>query len=130
MQTEDLNEGAARRAAQDEVLVAALAAGRTYEAAGQLAGISGRTVARRMTDPAFARQVAARRDEQVHTLAGLLSSLSAAAVAAVASCLDDEDPKNRLAAAKLILDHGPKLHHQLGVATDIAEIRRQLGMDS
>lgn len=130
MESEGVGEGAARRAGQDEVLVAALAAGRTYEVAGELAGVSGRTVARRMAEPAFAREVAARRSEQVQTLAGLLTSLSSAAVAAVASCLEDEDPKTRLAAVKLILDHGPKLHHQLGVATDVAEIRRQLGLDS
>jgi DNA-directed RNA polymerase specialized sigma24 family protein len=41
------NEASDRRDAQDELIVAALASGRDYEAAAAVAGISSRTVRRR-----------------------------------------------------------------------------------
>jgi len=77
------SEGTSRREAQDELIVEALAAGRSYGEAGELAGCSGRTVARRMGDAEFARRVADRRGERVVSVAGQLTSLGSEAVAAL-----------------------------------------------
>ena len=88
--TAAVSEAEARRSAQDEILLEALASGRTYTEAGELAGVSDRTVARRIAEPAFARLVRDRRDEQVQTVAGQLSTMANTAVMAIASCLDDE----------------------------------------
>jgi hypothetical protein len=126
----DDNEAEARRAAQDEVIIAALAAGNSYSLTANLAGVSERTIARRMADPAFARVVADRRAEQVQTITGQLSSLGAEAVAAVASCLQDDEPKTRLAAGKLVLELVLKFRHQNDLELAVAEIRHHLGLDA
>lgn len=104
MDQEPHDEGTSRRTAQDEMIVAALAAGFTYEQAGQRANLSGRTVARRMSDPSFARQVADRRGEHIVATAGQLTALSSEAVEAIRSCLEDPSARTRLVAAKLVLD--------------------------
>ena len=119
----------ARRKAQDDILLDALASGRTYAEAGELAGVSDRTVARRMAEPAFARLVRDRRDEQVQTVAGQLSTMANAAVMAITSCLDDEDAKTRMAAGKLILELVLKFRHQNHLEVDVAEIREHLQLD-
>ena len=49
----------------DTVLVASLAAGQTYAAAAEAAGVSERTARRRMSDPSFIRRVDAGRVEIV-----------------------------------------------------------------
>lgn len=127
--TPALSEAEARRSAQDDILVEALASGRTYSEAGELAGVSHRTVARRMAEPAFARLVRDRRDEQVHTVAGRLSTMANTAVIAIVSCLEDDEAKTRLAAGKLILELVLKFRHQHHLEVDVAEIREHLQMD-
>lgn len=117
-----------RRSAQDELLVAALAAGQSYAEAGDLAGISSRTVARRMSEVAFARRVADRRGEQVVAIAGRISSLTFEAIEAVRECLADSDARTRLAAARLLLDWALKFRRGEDLALAVAEIRQHLGL--
>lgn len=118
-----------RRSAQDELIVAALAAGNTYASAGQLAGTSTRTVARRMSDPTFARRVTERRAEQVHMITGQLTSLGPEAIAAIRSCLTDEKASVRVAAGKVALEWGMRFRHQNDLELQVAEIRHHLGLD-
>ena len=119
-----------RREAQDEILVDALANGLSYEAAGELAGCSGRTVARRMTDAGFARRVSDRRGERVMATAGQLTSLSSEAVETIRGCLDAESPQVRLAAAKALLGLAVKFRDSHDLAAEMAEIRQHIGMES
>jgi len=129
MKPTEQTELAARRSGQDEILVAALASGRSYAEAGKLADVSARTVARRMAEPAFARLVRDRRDEEVQCVAGQLSAMAGTAVMSIASCLEDEQAKTRLAAAKLVLELVLKFRHQHHLEVDVAEIREHLQMD-
>lgn len=124
------DEVASRRDAQDDLVIAGLAGGLSYDQAGSLAHVSGRTVARRMQDPVFARRVADRRGEQVVALAGVVTSLSSEAVAAIRSCLEDDSPRVRMAAGKLILDLVIRFRHGYDLEASIAEIRGHLGLDS
>ena len=117
-----------RRESQDERLIEALAAGRSYPEAGALAGVSGRTVARRMTEVSFARRVADRRGEQVVAIAGRITSLASEAVDAVRDCLDDPSARVRLAAARLLLDWALKVRQGEDLALAVAEIRQHLGL--
>jgi hypothetical protein len=131
MEIEDRpSEAESRRLVQDETIAAALATGRTYEEAGVLAGVSERTVARRMADPTFARTVAERRGQQVQVISGQLSSIADKAVKAVSECLDDADPRTRLAAGRLVLDLVLKFRHQNDLELAVAEIREHLHMEA
>lgn len=124
----EVEEPMSGREAQDEILVDALATGVSYEAAAELAGCSGRTVARRMADPEFARRVSKRRGERVVATAGQLTSLSSEAVETIRGCLDDESPRVRLAAAKALLDLGAKYRNTHDLEVEIAEIREHVGL--
>lgn len=122
------DESADRRQAKDELLIAALAAGSSYEEAGAVAGVSARTVSRRMSDVGFARRVADRRGEQVVAIAGRISSLTSEAVDAVRECLSDPSARTRLAAARLLLDWAWKFRRGEDLALAVAEIRQHLGL--
>lgn len=67
-------------AGSDEQLIAALASGATHAAAGEAAGISERTVRRRLADPEFRTRL---RDAQERALDEALGRLAGGAVAAV-----------------------------------------------
>lgn len=122
------SEAKKRRAAQDEMLIVALAAGRSYEDAGAAASVSGRTVARRMGESAFASEVSDRRGEHVQRVTGQLTQLAEEAVAAIAACLQDQDAKIRLTAGKLILELAVRFRHQTDLERAVTEVREfQLG---
>ncbi len=95
--------GRDRRRADDEILIEALAEGRTYAAASALSGGSARTVRRRMTDPEFAAAVSVRRAERVSEVTGALVSLSARAIQTLEECLNAERPSDRIRAAQVVL---------------------------
>ncbi len=118
-----------RRAAQDEKIIAALASGLNYAAAGAAANVSDRTVARRMSKPSFARRVAARRDELVVSAVGQLTSLVDEAVEAIRSGLVDESARTRMAAGKLILELVLRFRQSFDLELQVAEIRAHLGME-
>jgi predicted hydrolase (HD superfamily) len=65
----------------DEFILGGLAAGLTHAEAGELAGVSAKTVQRRLRDDAFAAEVGRRRAEQVERITGRLTELSVRAVA-------------------------------------------------
>lgn len=124
---DDHNEATNRRAAQDLVLVACLSIGKSYDEAGETAGISGRTVARRMSDPEFARRVEALRAEHVAALTGQVLALGPEALQAIRDCLGaDRPPVQRLRAASLALGYVVKFHHLHDLVSAVADIKRQL----
>lgn len=100
---EGASETEARRVAGNEVLLDALAAGRSYSEAGVLAGVAARTVRRRMAEPAFVSELARRRAMRVSDIAGRLLWSSERALGVLEECLDADRPADRLRAAELIL---------------------------
>jgi hypothetical protein len=60
----------------DELILGGLAAGLTHAEAGELAGVSAKTVQRRLRDDVFAAEVGRRRAEQVERITGRLTELS------------------------------------------------------
>jgi len=125
----DHDEAASRRATQDEKIIAALASGLNYTLAGVAANVSDRTVARRMSEPGFARRVAARRDEVVVSAVGQLTSLVDEAVDGIRSGLVDESARTRMAAGKLILELVLRFRQTFDLELQVAEIRAHLGME-
>lgn len=108
---EGKNDAPASKAeAQNEILLAALAAGRPYVDAAQAAGLSERTVRRRMAEAAFAAEVARRRSLHVSNVAGMLLASAGRAVEVVLECLESDKPADRLRAAELMLTLVRRFH--------------------
>ena len=123
------DESSNRRAAQDERIIEALASGLNYTLAGAAGNVSDRTVARRMSEPGFARRVASRRDELVVSAVGQLTSLVDEAVEGIRCGLGDESARTRMAAGKLILELVLRFRQTFDLELQVAEIRAHLGMD-
>ncbi len=94
----------ARSGTKDDIIAAALAAGRTYREAGEAAGVSERTVRRRLQEPRFAAQV---KQEQAMLVKRVADGLAGSALAAVETLqsllLPASPPVVRCRAAQAIL---------------------------
>lgn len=77
-----------RRRGGDQLLIAALAHGATQAEAGAAAGVSERTVRRRLADPGFADLVRAERAALVARTSARLTALTSQAVDALAGLLN------------------------------------------
>lgn len=95
---------------EDDLLIAYLAEGWTHAEAGKQAGVSAKTVQRRLKDPEFAGAVARRRRERVEWLTAQLITASDAAASVLRDALGSDDPKVSLRAATLILSHTGRFH--------------------
>ena len=115
------------REGADPALVAALAAGRTAQDAAREAGVSERTVYRRLDDPAFKRRVEEAKAEMLGRAVAMLTSASVEAVETLRGLLDSELDFARLAAARAILDVGHRYREQLDLAARVAALEERLG---
>jgi hypothetical protein len=87
------------------VLVALLAAGRSYDEVAAEAGVSRRTIVRRMADPSFQREVRAARARVLDEVLGLLAKEAAATVRTLVALRDGaEGDATRLGACRTLLD--------------------------
>lgn len=102
---------ARQREHTDELIREALASGRTYAEAGALAGVSARTVRRRMSDPEFARGVSVRRGEVVGAIIGQLVGSGVEAVEVLRECLHSDKESMRFRSAHLLLTLSTQLRH-------------------
>ncbi len=119
----------------DELLIAGLAEGWTHAEAGKQAGVSAKTVQRRLKDPEFAGAVARRRRERVERLTAQLITASDAAVCVLRDALGSGDPKVSLRAATLILSHTGRFHggeeeREVARRQDELELRVQESLDT
>jgi hypothetical protein len=107
---------------RDDVVVAALASGSTYDEAAKTAGLSRSTVARRMQEWEFRARVIEERERVVETVRGKLASTAPAAVEVIASLTTSAKSEAvRLSAASRILDYS--LRRRAGFDTfDGAEV--------
>src|SRR5215471_7096025 len=117
----------AGRAAADQVLAAGLAAGLSTEQAAEQAGVSLRTAWRRKADPAFAALVHSLRQEMVTRTTGRLVNASGNAVSTLEALTAAEfPPAIRLAAAKALLEIGPKWRETADLGEQVQQLRQQL----
>lgn len=94
-----------RSTSVDALVVAALAAGATQADAAAAAGMSPRTVRRRLDDPSFARRVVEERSRLVSHTAARLTGLTGTAVGALTDLLaPDVPPAVRLRASLGVLE--------------------------
>lgn len=99
-----------RREAVDEVLVSSLAAGLSQVDAGDRAGVTDRTVRRRLEEPEFVARVRDKRREMVGEATGRVTSLLTAAVDTFGELLESADPGIRLRAATAIVRTTSEYH--------------------
>ena len=97
------------RLKRDDGLVLALARGLTVRLAAEEAGLSERTVHRRLDDPEFRRRVVAVRGELMRRAGGLLSDVTPQAVDVLRELLKSDADTTRLAAARTILQQSVAL---------------------
>ena len=108
----------------DAELVLALAAGATRKAAATQAGVSERTVFRRMQEPEFRADVANARTELVSQSVGILAASGTSAAHTLRKLLDARSEHVRLGAAKGILEILPRLRESEELSGRIAELER------
>lgn len=118
-------ETRSRRTVQDEEIKAALAAGHSYAEAATLAGVSARTVRRRMEDEAFAGEVRRLRAERAAQLSSSLLELGATAITVLGELLGDSSSSVRLRAADAVLGHGQRYQREVDLVERIAAIERR-----
>src|SRR5262245_3905144 len=113
----DWPEMSARNA--DSALIAALAAGDTAAEAARKAGVSERTVRRRLDDPGFKRALEAAKAEALARAVAKLSDRAVAAVDTLAALLDAESESVRLGAARSVLELGSRLREDVTVTAEL-----------
>ena len=113
-----------RLSPSDEVILTALVAGHTQVEAASAAGVSERTVRRRLEDPHFLTHFRRTSDDVVRRVTAQLSELGQASVATLAELLDsDSSPQIRLRAAQTVLSlaRDYRLHEELRQRLDHLE---------
>lgn len=99
MTTEDASADVLRRTKA----ALALAHGSTTDEAGQIVGVTGRTVRRWREEPAFRSEVAQLRRQMLDDVLGQLGGAAVEAVKTLRAALDEESPGVRVRAATVIL---------------------------
>jgi hypothetical protein len=111
----------------DAALIAALAAGMTGAEAARAAGVSERTVDRRLSDPTFRARVS---EAQAAALGRAISQLGAGATRAATTLLDLLDSASsetvKLSAAVKILELAGRLRMDIQVEQELADLRAQV----
>ena len=102
------------------ILASSVAAGSSIRNAAAVAGCSESNAYTISRTPEFREQVAAIRNEAIAAAVGVLSQAASKAANTLVGLLDEEhDPKDRLAAARLILAN-------VGPITEIGELRARI----
>jgi hypothetical protein len=108
----------------DERLLAALAGGQTVAEAAGAAGVSVRTAYRRIRRQEFQVQLSEARHEILQTALGRLLNASEEAVAALRSLIENGPPTVRLAAARAVLELGPRYREHLEFDSRLSRVER------
>lgn len=115
-------------AAAQNIVIAALALGSTYAAAGREADRSVRTVERWMSDAGFARRVSLARQEVVQQVTGQLHGLAVSAIETLDELMmAGSPPPVRLAAARAILANAQQYSRATDLETRLLELENAAG---
>lgn len=102
-----------RARAASEVILNALGAGLTHTEAAALAGLTPKSVQRRLADPEFAAAVARLRAARVDEIAGQLTGMGSRAVSVLSELLESDKPALRLRAVELTLSWLSRLRREV-----------------
>ena len=111
------------------VLLAALAGGASHQEAATQAGVSLRTVYRRLEDAPFRQQLAARLGELIKRATGRLAAACSAAATTLALLLKADSESVRLGAARSILELATKMRETEELEGRMAALEDQHAAD-
>jgi len=118
---------AGRRRKAEAELALALACGASPEGAAHKAGVSPRTVYRRLAEPAFRARVEEARAEMVRRAAGMLTAAGLASVKTFTTLQESAASEAvRLGAARAVLELGCKLRDSAEVLGRLAALEGRL----
>lgn len=118
------------RSSADARLIALLAGGLTREEAARQAGVSERTIYRRLQTAEFRGAVQAARDQMVSEAVGQLVTLSAAATATLRKLLEARSEHVRLLACRAILELGKAWREGESLEKRIVDLEEKLSRQS
>ena len=95
----------------DDALFSALLAGAHIENAAMAAGVSQRTVYRRLADPIFRQRIESAREAMRESILTRLTDAAGDAVSSLWELLEDKEPDIRLKAAKALLESLVKINN-------------------
>ena len=111
----------------EEALLLALACGATQETAGQKAGLSRRTVARRLEEPDFRKRLEALRADMVQRATAMLTAAALEAVKTLLALQDATTPAStRLGAARTVIELGMKLREETDLSQRLTALEEQM----
>ena len=110
----------------EERLLQALAAGQSVKQAAEAAGVSARTVYRRLADASFQQRLSAIRDELITAALGELVSCASQAVTKLRALLEATEERVQLQAARALLDHALRLREAVTLEQRLAALERNL----
>jgi len=102
----------------------ALASGRSVKQAATEAGLSERTVYRRLADHGFQKRLQARRDDRLTSALGELVDAAGDAVSTLKHLLNSDEERVRLAAAKALLEQLLKLRDTVTLEQRLQALER------
>jgi AcrR family transcriptional regulator len=111
-----------------EIMIAAMAGGRTVAEVAQSAGVSERTVYRRMADPSFAWCVREARTELLEQAVGRLADAATRAVDTLLAGLTAPSEAVRVRAAVALLDQLAKLRSLVEVEQRVTALEAALAV--
>jgi hypothetical protein len=118
---------AGRKKKADADLMLTLACGASPENAAQKAGVSLRTVYRRLAEPAFRAQVNEMRAEMVRRLAGMLTAASVGSLKTFTALQESAASESvRLGAARAIVELGCKMRESVELTERLAALEARL----
>jgi hypothetical protein len=107
----------------DPAIAAHLAAGKSQADAARAAGVSPRTVQRRVADPEFMKLVGRYRAQLFHAATGRIASLNDKAADELEKLLKNKSANVRLSAVRMVFDVGMRLWERVELADQLAELQ-------
>jgi hypothetical protein len=118
---------AGRKKKADTELILALACGATHESAAQKAGLSLRTIYRRLENPGFREQVQQVRADIVRRVAGLFTAAGMSSFKTFTYLQESAGSESvRLGAARAVIELGCKLRKTVELTERLAAMEAQM----
>ena len=116
-----------RRKKAETGLIVSLACGTSVETAAQKAGLSVRTVYRRLADPEFRAQVNEARAEMLRRAAAMLTAAGMTAIKTFTTLQESARSESvRLGAARSIIELGCKLREMVELTERLAQMEARM----
>ena len=108
-------------------MLLSLACGATVESAAAKAGVTPRTVHRRLNDPAFQKRLREVKDEMLKRTASMLTALNGEAIKTLASLQERGTPPNvRLGAARAVIELSARLRESAELHERMTALEQQV----